>query len=147
MAAIEVQKAKLKLTEDELSPLVLKAAMDGIVTIITRRSGEAVTAGQPIVSIATLNPVRIVAYLRPPIMSEPVAGMKVEVRTRGGRRQVGLAKIMEIGTQMESLPSTLSNPAKAGFPEQGVPVDISMPGNLNIRAGELVDVIVLANQN
>ena len=57
-AAIAVQESKLRLTEAELSPLPLKAPLDGIVTMVYIRVGEAVTPGQPIVAVATLNPVR-----------------------------------------------------------------------------------------
>jgi len=140
LAAIAVQEAKLRQTEAELSPIQLKAPMDGIVSAIFCRSGEAVTAGQPIASIATLNPVRIVGYLRAPILDEPKVGMRVEVRTRGWKREVGLAKIIEIGTQLEALPATLLGPARLAGAELGLPIDISLPLDLRIRPGELVDI-------
>jgi multidrug resistance efflux pump len=145
IAAIAVQEAKLRQMEAELSPIPLKAPMDGTVTMIYCRAGEAVTAGQPIASIATLNAVRIVGYMRPPIMKEPAAGMKVQVRTRGPRREIGWATIMEVGTQLESIPPVVMGPIKLPNPELGLPVDISLPPNLKIRAGELVDVVLRAN--
>src|SRR6266700_5896106 len=80
------------------------------------------TAGQPIVAVATLNPVRIVGYLRPPIMDEPKPGMKVEVRTRGVPRVVGSAHIVEVGTQLEAVPATLLGPMKLANTELGLPV-------------------------
>src|SRR6516225_3694829 len=82
-AAIAVQESKLHLTEAELSPIAVVAPIDGIISTIFHRAGESITAGQPIVSVATLNPVRIVGYLRAPISDEPRPGMTVEVRTRG----------------------------------------------------------------
>jgi HlyD family secretion protein len=144
-AAIAVQESKLRLTEAELAPISLKSPMDGIVTTIFHRSGEAITAGQPILAIATLNPVRIVGYLRPPINEEPKPGMRVQVRTRGFRRELGVAKIVEVGTQLENLPATLSGPVKLANMEQGLPVDITLPSNLKIRAGELLDLTLLPN--
>jgi multidrug resistance efflux pump len=123
----------------------LKAPMDGIVTIIFHRSGEAVTAGQPILAIATLNPVRIVGYLRPPITTEPTAGMKVEVRTRGLKREVGQAKVVEVGTQLEAVPGSLLGPVKLASVELGLPVDISLPPNLKIRPGEVVDLTLVVD--
>jgi multidrug resistance efflux pump len=44
-AAIAVQEAKLRLTEAELGPLLLRAPLDGVVAAIYHRSGEAVIAG------------------------------------------------------------------------------------------------------
>jgi multidrug resistance efflux pump len=143
-AAIAVQESKLQLTEAELSPITLRAPIDGIVSTIFHRAGESVTAGQPVLAVATLNPVRIVGYLRPPIMDELKAGMKVEVRTRGPRRQIGESKILEVGTQLEALPATLVSPVKLASVEMGLPVDISLPPNLRIHAGELVDIILLS---
>ncbi len=145
-AALQMQEAKLKLTEAELSPVTLKATMDGIITTIFHRSGEAVMAGQPVVAIATINPVRIVGYVRPPIQTDLKADMDVEIRTRGIRREVGLAKIHEVGTQLEPMPATILGPMKLVSAELALPVDISLPSNLNLRAGELVDVVVRAGK-
>ncbi len=141
-AAIATQEAKLRLTEAELSPIVLKATIDGIVTTIYHRSGEAVMAGQPVVAIATFNPVRIVGYMKPPIQNEPQVGMKVEVRTRGLHREVGTGEIKQVGTQLEAMPATMLGPIKLVSSELGLPIDITLPPNLKLRAGELVDLVL-----
>ena len=141
--AIAVQEAKLALTEAELSPIRLQAPMDGIVTTIYRRAGESIVAGQPIVAIATDIPVRIVGYLRPPISDDLKPGMQVEVRTRGFRRSVAMAQIRGVGTQLETVPPSLSGPARFAISDLGLPIDISLPQNLRIRAGELVDLVLL----
>jgi multidrug resistance efflux pump len=140
VAAIAVQESKLRLVEAELSPLVIKAPIDGIVTTIFHRAGEAITAGQPIVAIATLNPVRIVGYLRIPLATQPTVGMAVQVRTRGLRPEQGQATVTEVGTQLESVPPTLLGPVNFANLVQGLPVDISLPANLKILPGELVDI-------
>ncbi len=142
-AAIAVQESKLQLTEAELSPITVRAPIDGIICTVFHRAGESVTAGQPIVAVATLNPVRIVGYLRPPIMDEPKPGMKVEVRTRGVPRVMGAAHIVEVGTQLEAVPATLLGPMKLASAELGLPVEISLPEALKIRAGELVDIVLV----
>ncbi len=146
-AAIAVQESKLHLTEAELSPITVTAPIDGIVSTIFHRAGESVTPGQPIVSVATLNPVRIVGYLRPPISEEPKPGMKVEVRTRSIPATVGQAHIIEVGTQLEAVPPTLLGPMKLANTELGLPVEISLPESLKIRAGELVDIVLLSTTN
>ena len=146
-AAIAVQESKLHLTEAELSPITLRAPIDGIVSTIFHRAGEAVTPGLPILAVATLNAVRVVGYLRPPIYDEPKAGEKVEIRTRGAHREVGAAKVIEVGTQMEAIPPTLLGPIKFANTELGLPVDISLPENLKIRAGELVDIVLLPKRD
>jgi len=99
-AAIAVQESKLRLTEAELSPIPLIANADGMVNIIYHRTGEAIVAGEPIITIAAFNPIRIVGYIRAPVMSEPIVGTRVEVRSRGPGREVGMASIVEVGTQL-----------------------------------------------
>ncbi len=141
-AALQMQDAKLKLTEAELSPVTLTAPMDGIISTVYHRTGEAVMAGQPVVSIATTNPVRIVGYLRAPIQTQLEAGLDVEVRTRGLPREVGKAKILVVGTQLESMPVTMLGPLKLVSADMGLPNDIEIPRNLTLRAGELVDLVV-----
>jgi HlyD family secretion protein len=142
-AAIGVQESQLRLTEAELNPITLRAPADGMVDVIYHRVGEAVTVGEPIVGIAPFNAVRIIGYLRPPVLEEPKMGARVEVRTRGPRRQVGAAHIIEVGTQFEPLPAALQLPVKLANTELGLPLSISVPPTLNIRPGELVDLTLV----
>jgi len=145
--AIAFQESKLALTEVELSPIELKAPIDGIVNAVFFRAGEAVMAGKPVVTIATQEPVRIVGYLRAPISSEPRVGMSVQVRTRGVKREVGLAKILEVGTQLEPLPAAVASPIKLVTSELGLPIDISIPSDIRILPGELVDLVLIPQRN
>jgi multidrug resistance efflux pump len=141
-AAIAVQESKLHLTEAELSPITLQAPIDGIVSTIFHRAGEAVVPGQPILAVAKLNPVRIVAYARAPLVKEPKPGMAVEIRTRGLPAASAAGKVVEVGTQMEPVPPALLGPVHFADTELGLPVDISLPPGLKIRAGEVVDVVL-----
>jgi multidrug resistance efflux pump len=128
------------LKEAELNPIIVRAAVDGMVDVIYHRVGEAVTEGEPIVGIAPFNAVRIIGYLRPPILQEPKLGARVEVRTRGPRGQVGSAEIIEVGSQFEPLPPALQIPVRLTTTELGLPLSISVPPSLKIRPGELVDL-------
>ncbi|HWX21983.1 MAG TPA: HlyD family efflux transporter periplasmic adaptor subunit [Candidatus Binatia bacterium] len=141
--AIAAQEAKLRLTEAELSPITLYAPVDGMVNVIYHRTGEAVNAGESIVSIAPVNALRIVGYLRPPIFDEPKVGCQVQVRTRGPRRQSGTSAVVEVGAQFETIAPALQAPMKLANIELGLPIGISVPANLKIRPGELVDLTLL----
>jgi multidrug resistance efflux pump len=142
-AAIAVQESKLKLTEAELSPIILRAPMDGKVSTLFHRSGEAVNAGEPIATITAYNSVRIVGYLRAPMNEQPKVGTPVEVRTRSGRRDVGRGLITEIGTEIEPVAPALLGPVKLANLELGLPISVSIPGELKIMPGELVDLTLL----
>src|SRR5690606_12930135 len=99
--------------------------------------GESVVAGQAILTIATLKPVRIVGYLRPPLNIDPVPGMRVAIRTRGMRRHTAEATITEIGTQFEVLPLEMQSALRLATLETGLPVEVGLPPELKLRAGEL----------
>lgn len=146
-AAIAVQESKLKLTEAELSPIVLRAPMDGKISAIFRRSGEAINAGETIATITAYNSIRIVGYLRAPLTTQPQVGTPVEVRTRGMRREVGRALITEVGTEMEPVAPALLGPVKLANMELGLPISVSIPGELKIMPGELVDLTLLPKAN
>jgi membrane fusion protein len=139
-ASIAAQEAKLRQTEAELSPIVLQAPIDGTVSVVFHRSGEAVTAGEPILSVAPSSSTRIVGYLRPPVKDGPIVGIQVEVRTRGPHREVGRARIFEVGTQFETPTAALQAPVKMAAIDLGLPIGITIPPNLRIRPGELVDL-------
>ncbi len=143
-AEIAVQEAKLAQAVAEMSPVLLTAPIDGIVTRIDHRTGEAVTPGKPIVAIATLNAVRIVGYLRPPLCDQAKVGMTAQVRTRGLPRQIGTSLVRVIGSQLEPIPPPLLGPIKLASAELGLPIEFEMPANLAIRPGELVDLILTA---
>ena len=143
-AALAAQESKLQLTEAELSPVLLRAPMDGIVTAINHRSGESVTAGEPVLAIASEAPVRIVGYLRAPNLDLAKVGMKVRIRTRSARRETGLAQITEMSTQLEPPPAPLALPLNSGA-DLALPVEISVPSSLKIRAGELVDIALVSD--
>lgn len=142
-AAIAAQEAQLRLTEAELSPVLLRAPIDGTVTAVFFRSGESVTPGQPIVTIAADVPMRIVGYLRQPVSIEPKPGSTVVVRTRGGQRASGTAQILEVGSQLDVLPLAMQTSIRLAEVELALPVNISLPTGLNLRPGELVDISVV----
>ena len=139
-AAIAVQESKLRLAEAELTPITLIAPVDGTVSLIYHRSGEAITAGDPILGISGINSVRIIGYLRQPTTIEPKLGMAVQVRTRGLHRESAPAKIIDIGTQFETIAPSLQPPVKFANLELGLPIAVSLPSDLKVRPGELVDL-------
>jgi len=146
-AAVAVAEAKLHLAEAELAPFTLTAPVAGVVNMIYYTSGESVVAGQPIVTIAAAEPTRIVGYLRPPLAREPAVGDRVEIRTRGLHRVTTTGQVLAIGAQLETLPAIFNGFAKLDLAQQGLPVNISLPGNVKIRPGELVDITLKSQVN
>ena len=145
-AAIQHKEAELRMIEAELSPLPLTAPVDGVVTLVYRRSGENVTSGEPILQISAIRSDRIIGFLRQPLPLEPKPGMEVEVRTRTFIRRVGIARVAEVGQQMEPISPTLL--AAMRLPVTTIPTDVGLrvhvtpPAGLALRPGEQVDLII-----
>ena len=55
----------------------------------------------------------------------------------------GSAHVIEVGTQLEAVPASLLGPMKMAAPELGLPIEISLPDKTKIRAGELVDILMM----
>jgi len=140
-AAIAVQEEKLRLTEAELSPITLYSPIDGLVSSIEHREGENVVAGEPIVTISALRGERIVGFIRAPVLTDAKPGMTVQVRARGNHASVGMSRVMRVGSQLETI-SPLLLPPNLRKDEVGLPILVSMPPELKLLPGELVDLIL-----
>jgi multidrug resistance efflux pump len=136
-AAIEAQEAQLQQTEGAIR---LRAPMDGVVTSILRRRGEAIMAGEPLVEIAGAQPEQIIGFIRQPIGFQPKTGDVVEVRTRGNNRQVGETQVTAVGARMELFTQPLRIRGFDSSMERGLPVLLNVPLDMRLYPGELVDL-------
>ena len=141
-AAIAVQDEKLRLTEAQLNPSILKAPMDGIVSKVLRRSGETVLAGDPIITLSAPRAQRIIGFMRQPLPFEPKVGDPVKVYTRRPHRQVADARIQQVGVQMELVSAPMRIRGFGTAMERGLPVLLNLPAGLEVHPGELVDLMI-----
>lgn len=145
-ASIRQKDEQLRLIEAQLAPLPLRSPIDGVVSMIYRRSGENVSPGEPILQVSATQSRRIIGFVRQPVTVEPKPGMSVEIRTRTFLRRSGAATIAQVGRQLEpispSLLAAMRLPVSAIPTEFGLRVHITAPADLDLRPGEHVDVIV-----
>lgn len=151
-AAIEVESRNLDLIEAQLMPIDLLAPFDGVVSIVHRWSGETVQAGEPILTVSREKPSRIVAFLRQPLQVDARPGTRIEVRSRARTREFGIGEVLSVGAQLEPIyPSLLPRTSAASGPggdsrassENGLPILVSLPENVSVFPGEIVDLRVL----
>jgi len=152
LAAIEVESRALDLIEAQLMPIDLVAPFDGVVSIVHRWTGETVQAGEPILTVSREKPSRVVAFLRQPLQIDARPGTRIEVRSRARNREVGVGEVLSVGAQLEPifpslLPRTSSASGPGGdtrsAPENGLPILVSLPANVPVLPGEIVDLRVL----
>lgn len=142
-AMIKVQEAKLSLAEAQLTPVAITAPIDGVVSLVLRRAGEAVVPADVIVRITAAKSERISGYMRQPLSMNPKAGMTAEVRTRSGTRRSATTKVIQVGPGLEAIPPSLVAGMRLPpnvVPEPGLRVVLAMPAGLDLRPGEQVDV-------
>lgn len=153
-AAVELQEKKLRLAEAEMNPITLVAPIEGTVSTLYRRAGENIVAGEPILTITAPQSQRIIGFLIPPLPLDVQTGMTVRVRTRSLKREVALAQIMDIGNALDVVPPLLGSVVNSRanglnnrgldvnnrLMDVGLPVAVSLPPELKLRPGELVDL-------
>lgn len=145
-AALAVAEERLRLAEAELRPIVLTAPIDGVVSDVARYPGSIVPTAQPILTIASPIVDRIVGFVGQPIRIEPTVGMTVEVRSRGIHRAVGLAQITHVGPRVELFTAPLRIRGMGNAQERGLPIVVTVPPNMKLRPGELVDLAIRTDQ-
>lgn len=125
-----------------LEPLTLVAPIDGMVTVPQRQAGEFVLPGEPLLSINSLRSDRVVAYLRQPYRLDPKVGMPVQITTRTRTRQVFSSHVAQVGAHMEILTNVIAFIRPGSLVDAGLPIIVPVPDGIQIRPGEIVDVMV-----
>jgi multidrug resistance efflux pump len=144
-AALKVQEAKLRLAEEQLAPVPLVAPFDGVVTVVLRRAGETVMAGDPVLRLTSAKTDRLAGYLRQPLAFTPKVGMVAQIRTRGSAPKSASTKITQVGAALEAIPATvvaaMRLPPNTAI-ETGLRVEFAVPAGMDLKPGEHVDVSV-----
>jgi multidrug resistance efflux pump len=141
--AIAVVDAKIKELETTYAPIPLVSPIDGMIMMVNRRSGEYLRAGEPVLFISAMQSEQIVGYVRQPMSIHPKVGMPVEVRARTAKRETAVAKVTQVGAQMEPFSTAMiPNAANTRLVEFGLPITVTLPPAMALIPGELVDLIL-----
>lgn len=136
-----LEKAQLAATKN-LEPQTLVAPISGMVSPLLRQAGEFVPAGEPMLTISSVRAEHVVAYLRQPYRFSPQVGMTAQVTTRTAQRQAFISQIAQIGAQVEVLTNALALMRPGQLVDMALPVIVPVPPGVNIRPGEIVDIII-----
>jgi multidrug resistance efflux pump len=136
-------ESKISELEQRILAQDLKAPISGTIISIHRFPGQAVTAGQAIMTIASEKGDYIVTYVRQSQYIQPAAGMTVNVHLRSAPRTLR-SHITSVGPQVEKVPPEhLRDPRML---EWGLPVHVAIPPDTKLRPGELVDLFFRPNE-
>lgn len=132
----------------------LKSPIDGVVIAVhgrandalqrrpgeqmVRRAGEVVTAGDPILAVAEVEPTEIVAYVSENQLKLLKDQMTVRLVKAREPAQIAESQVLRIGPTIELMPQRLwVNP---NVPQWGRPVLIGIPAGLSVVSGEIVGI-------
>ena len=139
-AALDWKEAELKSLEASLEPLPLVAPYDGRITMIYHHNGAFIKLGEPIAEFRAIRPDYIIGYIKMPYPADIRVGMQVEVSQRSSRPTSATANLLSIGPQFEALGLAFQRPMPVQMEERALPVLISLPENLRLKPGEIVDL-------
>jgi multidrug resistance efflux pump len=144
-AAIGVQEARIRELQLQVKALEIRAPLDGTVAAVTRWPGQAVRAGDAVVTIASEQAQYIVSYVRQQSRFHPAVGMAVDVRLRANPSVAIEGYVDRVGPQVELVPPhQLRDPRVA---EWGLPVRVALAGQGELKPGELVDLRFRPSKN
>ena len=136
--AIQVQEHRMQELTVQRSPLELKSPFNGVVSLIQRRPGETVRAGDPILTVAEVNPTVVIAYANERQASQIQERMEVELVKKSERPQIARSQVASVSPTIEQLPARLwRNP---NIPQWGRAVVVKSPPGLQLLPGEIVGV-------
>jgi multidrug resistance efflux pump len=124
--------------------LVLRAPIDGMISVINHRQGERISSGSTVVTITPLTSDRIIAYVRQPMNLVPKIDEEVQIRKQTFKRETGSGKVVEVGAQLDRIdPALLASQGQNIRVEMGLPflVKVKPQSKLALAPGERVDLI------
>lgn len=140
---IKAQQDKFKA---ESQDIILRAPIDGTVSVISNWPGEGVVAGKPIVIITPEKSDRIIAYVRQPMNLVPKVNDSVMIRRQTFSRKVYEGEVVQVGSQMERIDPSLFVGSTTKIVDMGLPflirVKIDKDDKEPLAPGERVDVIL-----
>jgi len=116
----------------------LPSPLDGVVTKVSGLPGQWIGRGETILQIASSKPTFITCHVPDNGSKPPEPGTMVAVRLRGGGNRWAAAEIEGIGPIVAS--AIIYDGTSTGASIRGVPVRITLPTDLPLKPGTLVDV-------
>lgn len=136
--ALQVQERVVDELVIERESLVLRSPVDGWVTQVFYGTGEAVMAGDPIATVTSEAPARLVAYVHEAKAPRVTADTEVTIIRRTSPPESVRSRILHVGPAIELLPERFWR--ATNLPAYGRPVVIAGASGWRLLPGEVVGV-------
>jgi multidrug resistance efflux pump len=135
---IMVQEQRIGELRARRTPLVLTSPFDGVVAQVYYRPGEAVLAGDIILTVAEAKPTEVIAYASEDQLTRVRERMPVELIKTTDSARIVRSQVAQLGTNIELMPQQLWRNPNA--PQWGRPVLITVPPGFDLVSGEIVGI-------
>jgi multidrug resistance efflux pump len=137
-ASIAAAEARADEARAQIAMLEIRSPIKGRIAAIYYYPGQAVKAGEWILTVAADKADHITAYVRSEQRLRPAPDMPVGVRVQMPGQRLVASTVESVGSQWEAMPLELLRDQRV--PEWVLPVRIAVPDGLQVRPGEIVDV-------
>ena len=118
--------------------LPLASPLNGMVSQVWRGPGEAVTPGDPIVTIVQMEPSEIVGYTQQGQLRNVRENMPVQLVKTSEPLQIARSQVVYVGPVVEQMPAQLwRNP---NIPQWGRPFKVKIPPGFTVIPGEVIGI-------
>lgn len=138
-AAIGAAEARVEHMHAQIAALEIRSPISGTIAAVHCYPGQGIRTGEWVVTIAADEAQHIIAYVRPDQQIRPVEGSSVGVRLRMPASAMVMTNATQVGSQWEPMPEELLRDPNR--PELALPVKVAIPPELELRPGELVDIV------
>ena len=141
--SLAVQEARLHVLELRLAPRPLLAPINGVV-LDHRASGERLLDGETVATIGADSAYLIIGYERQPVSLDLTSGDQVTVRSRRLPSRSAVAVLLDVSPTLEPVPPDVLGLWRSTLPESGRRYQFSVPLDLALLPGELVEISLSA---
>jgi len=129
-AALRVKEAALHQLELAISEMTLRAPVDGMIGTILQRPGDVVGAGAPVLTLITMRPGSIVAFVPERRFSNITAGSSVTLRRVGTFASALHGHVVELAPMLEEVPLRARPAPSVPFWARRVVIQLDKPAPL-----------------
>lgn len=136
--SIRAAESRVDETRARIDSMVIRTPIAGTVVAVHAHPGQGVRAGDPVVTVAAKEADSITGYVPAAHRFRPRVGMEVGVRLRVPGSRMAKSVVQQVGSQWEPMPAELLGDPQST--QLALPVRIGIPGGMDVRPGEIVDI-------
>jgi len=136
--AVEVQKAAIRQLDLQVEQLTLRAPSDGVVTLISHRPGEIVSAGSEVVSLVNARPGVLTVELSEGMAARAKLGQGVSVRSKDLFSRTLHGRVIELAPEVDEMfPRARPSPGIAAWGRRAA---VQLDGGGEVLPGQAFSV-------